>query len=1133
MINTNKANLRGFFMSVAVFAMTLVSISAYAVPIHVTGVVRDVKGEPIIGANITEVGTTNGTITDMDGGFVISCEKNATLQVSYLGYKTQEVRAHNDMVVLLKEDVSALDEVVVVGYGTQKKANLTGAVTSVDVERQLAMRPNNDIARALQGAVPGLTITNSSGKVNGAPTIQIRGVGTLSNDATSNPLVVVDGVPMDDISYLNANDIESVSVLKDAASTSIYGTRAAFGVLLITTKGAKKQDKVTVNYSNNFSFLNPTVMPEWATLAQQGKALGYANKRNGADNELFSIYLDEEFQAKADAWLERHNGQLKGYSEMIYGDDYDENGYYAQYDMNDIMFRSWRPAQNHNLSVAGSSEHINYYLSFGYDHQESIWKENPDKLSKYNVNANISSDITKWLQVGARFQYNRKDYDTPALRQDSWAYMWRWGSTLIPYGYAVANDGKAYDFRNAIAYRKQAGNENYLNQYTRMNAFMVLRPFKGFSINADFTYNIENSSADIANLPATGYGWGKLGLNENNTPIAPSYGNFNNQASSYVVAASGRAESYAFNAHVDYDAMVNNAHHFHAMAGANVEEYEFRRHYSEFKGLLDPTLPEFTMATGDQFVNGNSYSSLKPAHTHWGTVGFFARFNYDWKGIVLLELNGRVDGSSRFPAGHRWAFFPSGSVGYRMSEQDFWEPIKDAWSNFKLRASFGQIGNQAIGSNMFVSTISSVSAGSMYWLGSGSTKVSGYNLPSVVDAELTWERIQTTNIGADFGFLSNDLNVSFDWFQRNTKDMLAPAKTLPAVLGASAPKTNAGELRTRGWELSVSYNHIFKEADNLGLNVGFNLSDHKTVVLKWDNDNPLLNSHYSGEDYGAIWGFESAGKFTVDDFTWDDNGKRTGYAAGVADQSGLESGKFVYSPGDMKFVDQNNDGKIDGGNGTIDDHGDLVKIGNLTPRYQYGIRVGLTWRGFDFDMYFQGIGQRQMWQTGAFITPQARGTDGYYAHQLDYYGAYGSTEGTEFGTKAFYEALESDARNLDAFYPMQSAGAAGKGKISVLSNGLANYYPQSQFLLNAAYCRLKNLTLGYTIPQRLTRKAYIEKLRVYFTAENVCELFNGMKNYPVDPEVTTSSQGSNDGNGYYGRIDPMNRTLSCGLQITF
>jgi len=1135
MISTIKGNgFRSLLMSVAVFALTFASISAMAAPVQIVGHVKDASGEPIIGANVEVQGETVGTVTDLDGMFVLSCEKNATLVVSYLGYKEQEVRAFNDMVVTLKEDVSSLDEVVVVGYGTQKKANLTGAVSTVNVEQTLAMRPHNDIMTALQGAVPGLTITNSSGKVNGTPDIRIRGVGTLSNSATSNPLILVDGVAMDDISYLNANDVESISVLKDAASTSIYGTRAAFGVILITTKGAKKQDKVSVSYSNNFSWKNPTTLPEWATLAQQGKAMYYANTRNGADNELFSLYLNEEFQQKADAWLERHNGVLKGYSELIYGDDYDENGYYAQYDMNNIVFRSWRPAQNHNVSISGSSEHINYYLAFGYDHQESIWKTNPDKLSKYNVNGSITSDITKWLQVGARFQYNRKDYDTPALRQDSWAYMWRWGSTLIPYGYVVAKDGKSYDFRSVMAYRSQAGNENYLNQYTRMNAFMVIRPVKGLSIHADFTYNIENSSADIANLPVTGFGWGKLQVSSSDpVPTAPAYGNLSSQSASYVVASSSRADSYAFNAHIDYDATAGNDHHFHAMVGANLEEYEFRRHYSERTGLLDPTLPEFTLATGDQFVNGNSYSSLGPAHNHWGTAGFFARFNYDWAGIVLVELNGRVDGSSRFPQNNRWAFFPSGSVGYRISEHGFWEPMKHVWSNMKLRASLGQVGNQAIGNNMFVSTISSVSAGSMYWLGNTTAKVSGYGLPSVVDATLTWERVQTADVGVDMGFFNNDLNVSFDWYQRDTKDMLAPAKTLPATLGASAPKTNAGALQTRGWELSATYNHIFKEADGLGINVGFTLSDYQTKVTKWDNDNPLLNSHYTGEDYGAIWGFQTDRYFTVNDFTWDENGKKTGYAQGIADQSGLESGKFVYSPGDVKFVDINNDGKIDGGKGTIDDHGDLVKIGNITPRYQYGIRLGLNWRGIDFDLFFQGVGQRQMWQTGAFITPMARGTDGFYSHQIDYYGAYGNTAGIAFGTKAFYEALETNPSNLSAQYPAQSAGCASQGKIAVLSRGCYNYYPQSQYLLNAAYCRLKNLTIGYTIPQKYTRKAYIERLRIYFTAENLCELYNGMKDYPVDPEVTTSSQGSGDGNGYYGRIDPFDRTLSCGLQISF
>ncbi len=1111
----------------ALLAMTAVGMQAQSLTI--SGVVRGTDSEPIIGANIVEKGTTNGIITDTDGRFTLTVAQGAKIVVTFVGYETLELPASATMSITLREDAEVLDEVVVVGYGTQKKANLTGAVSTVDVGKQLDSKSNTDIARALQGAVPGLTITNSTGRIDDNPTIQIRGVGTLSNDAVSNPLIVVDGVPMDDISYLNANDIESVSVLKDAASTSIYGTRAAFGVLLIQTKGAKKQDKVTVTYSNNFSWQNPTYLFDYPTVSQQGAALYQFNTRAGNDSELFGIYMTAEsgFFKKADEWLARHGGK-SGYREMVYGDDFDDKGYYADWDVFGIMFRKWRPAQNHNVSVAGSSEHINYYLSFGYDHQESVLNFNPSKRDKYNINMNLTSNITKWLQVGTRMQLNKKDYSYPDARRNIYQYMLRWGSYFEPLGY-VTIDGKQYDGRNSIAYLKQSGQAATNNYYTRMSAFAKLTPFKGLTINADFTYNIENNKTKYDNYKVVGY---------NNWALAPS-GGFTAPSTfagtNYVAVRNTNGTSYALNVFGTYETTFAASHNLKIMLGGNKEEGESARTYVKRETLLDETLPELNLAVGS--VTADPASNY---HRHWGTAGFFARINYDWKGIALLELNGRADGSSKFPADSRWAFFPSGSVGYRMSEQEFWSPIKDKVSNVKLRASFGQIGNQEIGTNMFISTISSIATSDVYWVGEGSTKYSAYGIPSLVAADLSWERIQTLDIGLDLGFFQNELNVSFDWYQRNTKDMLAPSKTLPAVLGASAPRENAGELRTRGWELNIDYRHTFHEIGDLTVYGAFNLSDYKTEVAKWDNDNPLLNTNYTGKVVGDIWGFETERFFTTNDFTWDADGYQTGYAAGVPSQEALESGSFTYEPGDVKFKDLNGDGVINWGEGTKDDHGDLKKIGNSTPRYQYGIRLGVEWKGFDLDLYFQGVGQRQMWQWGESNLMLSNGANGIYDTQTDYYGAYDNElitlgrTGSNFGKLSYFQHLEANSKNLNAFYPSPYAGNNGQGAASssILTNGRYNFYPQTKYLLNAAYCRFKNLTLGYTIPQEYTKKAYVQKLRVYFTAENLCELFNGMKRYKIDPEIT-GSESSTNANGTFARIDPMNRSLAIGLQITF
>ena len=1066
--------------------------------VTVTGLVVDAKGEPVIGASIVEKGTTNGGITDIDGKFTLNVGQGATLKISFVGYQPQEVKATRTMKIVLKEDTELLEEVVVVGYGVQKKANLTGAVSTVDVSKTLEARPQSDVTKALQGVVPGLTILNSSGELNAKPTITIRGTGTLSNSAKSNPLIVVDGVAMDDISYLNPNDIENISVLKDAASTSIYGTRAAFGVILITTKSAKKTDKITVNYTNNFSWDTPTILPDFPDVATQARALRAANERMGVENELFGMYMDDSFIQKADAWKQRHGGKA-GYREMIPGDDFDldpvsgKGLYYADWDVVGIMFRNWKPGQSHNVSIQGTSGKTSYFLSFGYNKEEGVMTFNPNELKKYNANINVSSDITDWLTVGGRFSYNDKVYTEPATRRYTYQYMWRWGSFFGPYG-----TYNGTDMRNDIAYRKQAGDDKTNDSYTRISGFLKAKLVKGLTLNADYTFNIRNSHQKQVNLPVYALNsWG-------GDVTAPSY--LSAPKDSYLLEKSIRDHSYALNVYANYELNLFNDHHFNFMVGANAEEGEYEMHSSQRKGLLDGNLPEFSLATGDQTVGGE--------HSEWGTAGWFGRINYDYKGIWLLELNGRYDGSSKFPSSDRWAFFPSGSLGYRFSEEAFFAPVKNIVNNGKFRASYGEIGNQAIGDNMFISILQNYTDAnkSVYWLDGSGNKVTMYNLPSLVSSTLMWERIQTLDLGLDLGFMNNELNVSFDWYQRTTKDMLAPSKTMPQVLGADAPKVNAGTLRTRGWELSIDWHHTFKEV-NVYANAS--IGDFKTVITKWDNDSKLLNSNYSGKVYGDIWGFETDRLFTKDDFNADGS-----YKEGIASQVGLEQNGFVYGPGDIKFKDLDGNGVIDGGKksenggpgpGTLENHGDLKVIGNTTPRYQYSFRLGANWKGFDIDAFFQGVGKRDVWSTGAFVIPMSRGADAIYENQTDYW--------------------SDENQDANAYYPRMWATNANKGTISVLEGGNHNFYPQSRYLVNMAYLRFKNLTIGYTLPKELSKKAYMEKVRIYFSANNICELIN-KSNAPVDPEIN-SQETTEPTNGTWGRIDPMYRTVSFGLQVTF
>ena len=1127
MMNKHKENgFRSLLMTFAVFAMSLVSISAMAEPISVVGKVVDVNGEPLVGASVVEAGTSNGTITDLDGAFVLSVEPNVTLVVSYVGYKDQEVRAHKDMVVMLREDTQVLDEVVAIGYGTQKKANLTGAVTTVDVSKTLESKTESDVAKALQGAVPGLTITNATGDLDADPTVVIRGIGTLSNSSTSTPLYVVDGVPMENLGYLNPNDIESISVLKDASSTAIYGTRAAFGVVLVSTKTAKTAEKVSVTYNNNFAWSRATVLPDFPTVVEQAKAAVEAASRAGKDPELFGMFLDDRmfdtdedgiedepgFQTKAAAWLERHGGKA-GYREMVYGDDYDEYGWYADWDIAGMYFNDAAPSQNHNLSVSGNSGKTNYYMSLGYNHQQGLMTFNPDKMDKFNATVNLSTKVNNWLEVGARFNMQHRNYQYPETRVSGYSNLWRWGSFFNTCGYFVDKEsGNQYDGYNFIAGRKEAGDAYKKRMNMRTTGFVKLNLAKGLTFNGDYTFTYRTGNEKAIGLPATNVNNWARGLSENWKTRESSTSTYINQRNSHYY-------NHVANLYFNYNGSWSN-HNLNVMVGANIDRDEYEYLTLQRKNLQDNNLPEMILTS--------DWDSYKHAHLHNGSAGLFARINYDYKGIYLIELSGRADASSKFPAAQQWGFFPSGAAGYRISEESYFQEAKQYVSNLKVRASYGTIGNQEIGDNMFLETMAKYT-NSIGWLGTGESKLDYFDQPDMVSPTLTWETIATTNVGIDLGFLNNDLNVNFDWYQRDTKDMLAPGKALPTVLGASAAWENAGSLRTRGWELNIDWRHTFRDADNLTLHANFNLADYKTTITQWDSNN-LISAYYTGKELGEIWGFEFDRYFTHDDFNQDGTRKD-----GIADQSLLSSDeKFVFGPGDSKFVDQNGDGVINWGykeddvvnnpdsipRGTLNNHGDLVKIGNSTPRWQYSFRLGAEWKGFDIDIFFQGVGKRDMWSPSAFVFPMMRGSDlTIYAGQTDYITT---------------EEVNAGIIRQDADYPRLFRGSIGNlAGTDVMGVGSNNFVPQDKYLINMAYLRLKNLTVGYTMPQKWTRKATIEKVRIYASFNNLADLINHTAKYGFDPEV---SAGRGTGNitteAYYGRTEPLMRSYSFGLQVT-
>ena len=1078
----------------------------------VTGTLVDEKGEPIIGASVQEIGTTRGTISDANGHFTLEVGKNARLKITYLGYKTVEVAAKNNLAITMQDDNALLDEVVVVGYGQQKKANLTGAVANVDIEKTLGSRPEQDVAKALQGAVPGLTVLSNNGALNANPSISIRGLGTLSNGQKSSPLIIVDGVPVDDLSMVNGNDIATISVLKDASSSAIYGSRAAFGVILITTKQGQKGDHVSVKYNMQFGWSQSTILPDFPTVPEQLKAGLISKKRAGESTpELFGMYFDK-LLPYAEAWEKQHGGR-KGYTVMQpyksmddVGDYYFKNGlplYYANYNIPDIWYNKHAPSTEHNISISGASKRTTFLMSFNYDKKQDVMKFNPGKLDRYGMNLNLKSDVTDWLTVGARLNWTRRHFSAADPWTNIYQYLWRWGSYFIPSGIYQDADGNQYDFR-LVALQKNCNRLKNTHDQLRLNDYVQAHITKDLTLNADYTYEVHNWNQKSSDKSIYGMNW---------SSTRPAY--IVNPSNSDATRWNTKQNRWTANAYADYAHTFDKVHNLHVMAGINGENFTSDYFYVQRTQLYDENYPELNLAYGDL-----TKATIDSETGDRASAGFFGRINYDYKGIYLLELNGRYDGSSRFRAGDRWAFFPSFSLGYRFSEEPYWKDLKNIVSNGKLRFSYGQIGNEAVGDNMFLST---VGAYQMKWLNGSNTKLNAFGMPTWVNPALTWERIQTSNLGIDLGFLNNELNMTFELYQRLTKDMLCPGQAIPSAVGAGAPYTNNGQLRSRGWELSLAWRHQFTK--DLAAYANFSIGDSKIKVTKWNTSDKNIGHTndasyaYEGETWGDIWGFETERYFTEDDFNGKDASGKWIYKAGVADQTGIQTDNFVYGPGDIKFKDLNGDGKINGGKGTLKDHGDLKVIGNVLPRYEYSFRVGANWKGFDIDAFFQGVGKRDMWTLSAFNFPTMNHPDlALYKNQTKY-NVYDPANGV-------VNISESND------YPCLWPGNNVAGNVPALAAGGSshNYYPQSKYLVDMSYLRLKALTLGYTLPQQLTRKAYIQNLRVYVSGNNLFLLHKGNGNLPLDPEINT---GEGVAYGGWGRTIPPMRTFAVGMQLTF
>ena len=711
------------------------------------GVVKDATGEPIIGASVSVKGTKNATVTDLDGAFTLQgVTKGTTIVVSYIGFVNSEIKWDGrSLNVTLQEDTQGLEEVVVVGYGTQKKANLSGAVANVD-GKVLENRPITNIGQGLQGVVPNLNVSMNSGGAPGASSsYNIRGNTSLNG---GSPLVLVDNVQMD-ANLVNPDDVESISVLKDASSAAIYGARAAYGVILITTKKGRKSDKPNISFNATGYWQSPAKSYHNVNSMQYLKMMDEANKNDGGSGR----YFKDQVYKYTEAYF---NGTHK--DPVFFDEAYDKAkyGYCGNTDWwNELYKTSF--SQIYNANISGGNDRTTYYASIAMNNQKGILTAGDDKYKKYNANVNISSNITKWLNVSAKISHTYTSElhptgGTTAMNPTAYSGLSAYSgmmkndlSPLMPVKHPDGHYAGQGNYTNPIAIMEQGGNAKYRQNDLWMTGAVRITPIKGLVINADYTWNFygRNSNEHVRNF----YDYTAVPGTENYYP-------WTNPSS---ITVSNYDDYYqAFNAFAEYSLSLAEKHNFKVLVGYNQEKKHNKYHWVGRKNLIDNDTPQINLAYGDISTSGSE--------SMWSTNGLFFRLNYDYMGKYLFEFNGREDGSSKFAKGNRYAFFPSGSVAWRVSEEKFFEPLRSWWENLKIRASYGSLGNQNVSGHFpYLATYGlSTKAGVLL----GGTRPVAVYAPGLVSSSFTWETVNQFDIGIDGTWLNNRLSASFDWYRR-------------------------------------------------------------------------------------------------------------------------------------------------------------------------------------------------------------------------------------------------------------------------------------------------------------------------------------------------------------------------------
>lgn len=1061
----------------------------------VSGIIKDTKGEPIVGATIIEKGTSNGTITDYDGYFTLSISNNASLEISYIGYQSQTINNidNNDISITLKEDTEMLDEIVVVGYGTQKKVNVTGAIGIVDNDL-LNKRPVTNTAAALQGADPSANITFGTGSPESGYNINIRGSISLNS---GSPLILADGVEVS-LSQINPNDIESVSVLKDASTCAIYGAKASAGVVLITTKSGKSSEKVRISYNGRFGWTMNTTSTDFIDTGYDHVKIVNQFMNDSSDGTM-NIFQYTEENGGLQKLYERRNDKVEDPSRpwVEVGDD-GKYYYYGNFDWYGYFYNRTRPQQEHNVSISGGSEKVNYYASGRYLRQYGLFNIQKDVYSDYAFRTKVSAKLNSWLKYSNNISFDNSKYTygghynyegtINALQSNICAAFLPYNpdGTIVQYVNQLAKNSPLGAGRAGQMTAQRSTNSKGNNYLTLSNQFDITL-FKGFILTASYDYRQRE----------------RLYKYRNNTFDYSRQEGVISTFTSGSVENSYREVDYGYKGHnVNvYGTYQNmwNGHSFKMVGGGQYEAYRSVSLDVSQTNLSNDDINSFTVATGPITLS-QSISAYK-------TLGFFARANYDYKGKYILETSVRADGSSRFAENSRWGIFPSAAVAWRISEEDFFKSMLTSINNFKFRLSAGSLGNQQVSNYAYIEQIRTDNE--MNYTFDGIANGYYANVSDPLSSGLTWETVTTYNIGLDMGFFNNRLSLNGDYYIRDTKDMLTTSLTLSDVFGAKTPKANCADLRTNGWEVLLNWNDAFELAgDEFSYNVSVSLGDYITTITKYHNPDGLISSHYVGERLGDIWGYRVEGLFKTDREAAEYQAKIDDSAVNSRLYQGKGPAGNYLRAGDVKFIDIDGDNVISEGSGTLEDHGDLEIIGNTLPRYNYSFRFGFNWHGVDVSAFFQGIGRRN-WYPAA---NQA---------SFDFWGPYAFPP-TSFIHTEFYDNCWSED-NRNAYFPRPRGYNAYSGG----ALGSVN----DRYLQNIGYLRFKNLTIGYSVPKHITKKIGVELARVYFTGENLY-YWSPLKKYckTIDPELagSSSTDKANSGTGY-----SYPKTFSVGLNIEF